>query len=904
MLKVLLIENQTAPGDAVSSFQADADGWGIVLTTVDTVAAGVAALRQGNHQVAVIDLDCSGHHDPASLRLVMAAATATRTAVIALAGEGQEDHVEALIDLGAYECLPRASVTHDTLHRVVRRAALRAALETLQENGERTRRQLTGLEHDVRTALTTIVGYAHLIEHEDNAGRRIGYARLIDQAAASLEEPLRGLSALDLPGLETDLDGAVVIDMAPDLACVVRDGRVVHVNPAGASLLGVSPTALIGRPVDLLVPPDTLGDLVALLGGPVRARRPLPGRLMRADGTDIEVLMSVSPYGGSDQAGSGSVLFVARDVSERARAHREADRQAAFLRAVTDTMVDALVVTDEAGRIERFNKAAERLFGVGAEEIIGRSITLLMPAREARAHDQHMRTYLKTGQSRVIGIGRELRARRLDGSEFPIELALSVVAQEGRRRFVGVIRDITERKEHEEQLVTLATRDPLTGLPNRVLLREHLEKARSRALTPDGPLGFAVLFVDIDHFKKINDTMGHVMGDQVIRAMADRLEKHLRPLDDDMLAHLGGDEFTVFLGEGADSEAVRQRAEALMTDLVRPYDIGGREVFTSVSVGAARFPDDGDDVSTLLRNVDTALHHAKRQKCSSVMFYTPKLSADAVRRLHIETGLRRALERDEFEVHFQPKVDLVSGEVLGAEALLRWDGRDIGKVSPVEFVPVAEETGLVQPIGEWVLRQACAQAATWQQGGLPALRMGVNLSARQFNDPDLAEKVRAILDETALDPAMLDLELTESMLVEDGDQAVRVLKRLKSLGITLSIDDFGTGYSSFGYLKRFPIDYIKIDRSFVVDLPNNADDMAITRAIASMASALRLRLVAEGVETNEQVTFLRTLGCHQGQGFLYSRPVPAAAFEALLKRLNPEGNGVHPAFRDPVPVEV
>ncbi|CCG07274.1 putative bifunctional diguanylate cyclase/phosphodiesterase [Pararhodospirillum photometricum] len=890
MLKVVLIEARSASREVMSALQSGGETWGLAVTTSPSPAAAAALLTREIPSVLVAGVDALVSPEGVSL---MAVALAQGVAVMALAETDRDPRGEQVLDQGAYECLSLETLTREALHRAIRQTALRAALDTLQETGDAGHRLLGVLGRDVRAALSTIVACTERLMEEADPEARRGLGSRIGAAATALEAPLADLSALERSRRHAgDLvqalgGGGVVIDMAPDLVCILQGGVIRHVNPAGAALLGVSPAALIGRRIEVLIHPDALGRLRDVLDRPRGGRRPVPAVLLQGDGGEVDVVVSVAPLGGRERKSLGTLVFLARDVSDRARAHREADRQAAFLRAVTDTMVDALIVADEGGRIERFNKAAERLFGVTAEDMIGRSINLLMPAQEARGHDRHLRTFMKSGCARVIGLGRELRARRLDGSEFPIELALSVVEQEGRRRFVAVVRDITERKEHEAQLVTLATRDPLTGLPNRVLLREHMEQALGTGVP------FAVLFVDIDHFKKINDTLGHVVGDQVIRAMAQRLESHCQPHEGDMVAHLGGDEFTVIVGQVHDAEAVCARAEALMADLIRPYDVAGREVFTTVSVGAVCSPQDGIDVATLLRNVDTAVHHAKRQRRSSVVLYTPKLSADAVRRLHIETGLRRALERNEFDVHYQPKVDLMNGDILGAEALLRWDGRDVGKVSPMEFVPVAEETGLVQPIGEWVLRRACTQAALWRDRGLGPVRMGVNLSARQFNDPDLVTKVRTILEETGLDPSMLDLELTESMLVEDGDQVVAVLRRLKALGITLSIDDFGTGYSSFGYLKRFPIDFIKIDRSFVVDLPNNIDDMAITRAIASMASALRLRLVAEGVETNEQVAFLRTLGCDQGQGFLYSRPVPAVAFEALLRprHLRIEGSG-------------
>jgi diguanylate cyclase (GGDEF)-like protein/PAS domain S-box-containing protein len=784
----------------------------------------------------------------------------------------------------------------DLTPRIGNETKMRAALDEAHEAHETNSRLLGALSHEIRTPLTTVVGFAHMIQADKDGPRVSEYARHIADAAQGLERLLGEL--LDrkrFEDLARDLDGhRLMFDLAPDLMCVVDGGMVRLINPAGASMLGLGVADLRGRPFLEFVQPCCQEVFRSGLADMLSDRGSRMVTLRRVDGVTLEAEVSVVPFG-PEEAGEGhAFLVLARDFTDLEHAHREAREREAWLTAITDTMVDALIVIDGRGRVESFNPAAERMFGYGAEEVLGQSINVLMGAADAMEHDEHLMRFLATGESKVIGIGRELRARRADGSDFPIELALSVMTPDGAPRFVGVIRDITDRKEYERQLMDVATLDPLTGLPNRVLLREKLETAAARA--ERSHRSFAVLFVDLDHFKKINDTLGHMAGDSVIREVGRRVQGHLRPENGDLVAHLGGDEFTMILGGINDREEVRRRADALLADLARPYEFDGREVYTTATLGAALFPEDGADIPTLLRNVDTAVHHAKRGGRGGLAFYQEDLSESAARRLRIETGLRRALEREEFDLHYQAKVDLVTGAVVGAEALLRWDGKDLGKVSPVEFVPVAEETGLVLPIGEWVLRRACEQTRIWVRQGLPPIRMGVNLSARQFSDPDLATKVGRILEETGLAPEMLDLELTESMLVERGDLAVTALNRLKALGITLSIDDFGTGYSSLSYLKRFPIDYLKIDRSFVMDLPDNNDDMAITRAIVSMANALRLRLVAEGIETPEQAEFLKGLGCELGQGYYYSKPVTADAFEQLIRGLE-TGHRGRPTFR-------
>ncbi len=785
---------------------------------------------------------------------------------------------------------------------------LRAALDEAREAHATNSRLLAAISHEARTPLNTIAGFGEMIHGEVlgplSNGRYREYAGDIVRAARQLEQLIGDL--LDRKRYEDmarDLDGhRLMIDLAPDLICVIDgEGRISSINPAGATLLGTDAGAMRWAALASWIHPDYLSLLHEDRELLLSERGPVPAKLLRADGRAVEVeLTAVDFTDRSDPTGRPSAwtLVVARDVSERQRATRKLATSEQWLRKIMETMVDALVVIDETGRVETFNPAAERMFGWTADEIVGKTVNVLMGEDDSRHHDAYMLAYRRTEQSRAVGVGRELEARHKHGRMFPIELALSDVRLEGQRRFIGVIRDISERKRQEGRLMELATRDPLTGLPNRTLFRRRLEQAMAQADLDGGQV--ALLFIDLDHFKRINDTLGHVAGDKVICQAAERLETHAAPGGDDTVAHQGGDEFTMIMTGIPSREVVRERAERVLRDLSRPFVAVGREVYISASIGVGFYPDDGADIPALLKNVDTAVHHAKRLGRDRVTVYDNALSAEMVRRLLIETGLRRALERDEFTLHYQPKVDLARGMVMGAEALLRWTSQDLGPVSPAEFVPVAEETGLVESIGEWVLRQACRQAAGWQAEGLPTIEMGVNLSARQFRDPRLAERVDMILREEGMDPHYLDLELTESMLVDNAEHAVMVLESLKALGLRLSIDDFGTGYSSLSYLKRFPIDTLKIDRSFVMDIPTSPDDVAITQAIIRMASALRLTLVAEGIETAEQMDFLRANGCHLGQGFFYSRPVPADQFRLLLQALK-DGRSA-PGHVDPTPV--
>jgi diguanylate cyclase (GGDEF)-like protein len=478
--------------------------------------------------------------------------------------------------------------------------------------------------------------------------------------------------------------------------------------------------------------------------------------------------------------------------------------------------------------------------------------------------------------------------------------AIRVVHQQGQVQrsesgaevlLTGTLQDVTERREIEQQVRHLAYFDGLTGLPNRRLFQERLhpalEAARRHRRTA------ALLFLDLDRFKRINDTMGHSAGDALLREAADRISASLRltdcvgrpgePGSDSFVARLGGDEFIVLLSEIERVQDAGRVARRLIDALSHPFVVAGQEVFISASLGIAIYPFDGEDPETLLKNADTAMYHAKDQGRNNFQYYTESMNASAFERLVLESSLRKALERGEFVLHYQPQVCLTSGAVVGAEALVRWNHPELGLVPPSGFIGLAEETGLIVPLGLWVLRAACVQGKAWQDEGHRHLRVAVNVSGRQFAQPGFVREVAAILAETGITPALLDLELTETVLMEDAEENLAVLQELKALGVRLSIDDFGTGYSSLGYLRRLPIGALKVDRSFLAGVPSDEDRTTITSAIVALGRSLRLGVIAEGVESPEQVAFLRELGCDEMQGYLVSRPLPPRDFAALLE---------------------
>lgn len=447
------------------------------------------------------------------------------------------------------------------------------------------------------------------------------------------------------------------------------------------------------------------------------------------------------------------------------------------------------------------------------------------------------------------------------------------------------------RRQAEDRIRRLAYYDEVTGLPNRTYFKERLAQATDLARRHGRQL--ALLFLDLDNFKRVNDTLGHSQGDILLREVATRLVANLRrsdavgpgpPGEEERLARLGGDEFTVLLTEIASATDAGVVAARLHEALARPVTLAGEDVIVTASIGIAVYPQDGADVETLVKNADMAMYFAKRAGRNAFRFHTNTMNARALRRLAIENNLRRALERGELSLHYQPQMDVLSGTLSGVEALLRWDSAELGPLPPAEFVPIAEESGLIVPIGEWVLRTACEQARAWQLAGLRLPRVAVNVSVRQFATEGFAEVVGRVLRETALPASALELEITESVLMRDGEAAVATLRALKALGVKLAIDDFGTGYSSLAYLKQFPIDRLKIDRTFVCSLDTDPQDRAIASAVIAMADSLSLSVTAEGVETASQLAFLKARQCAEAQGFLLSRPLPMEELERLLRQ--------------------
>ncbi|MBG6221513.1 diguanylate cyclase (GGDEF)-like protein/PAS domain S-box-containing protein [Janthinobacterium sp. CAN_S1] len=526
--------------------------------------------------------------------------------------------------------------------------------------------------------------------------------------------------------------------------------------------------------------------------------------------------------------------------------------------------------------IEYVNPAFERITGYAAGEVIGQRLEHLQGPAQGR-QDMHAITTAMREQHEGKAIVRHFRK---DGSCYWSELFVAPVHDDGNghvSHFVVAQYDISTVMRFEQELKLQSRHDTLTGLANRLLLRGRMEQAMAMTRRNDLPLW--VVFIDLDRFKFVNDTLGHDAGDLVLKNVAERLRDATREVD--TVARLGGDEFVLLLpqhGKGEPGTAILQR---ILDAVAQPLQLGEYEFLLSCCMGVAVYPDDGQDADTLIKHADIAMYRAKELGRGHWRFYASSMNAGTLARLGLESELRHALERKQFHLEYQPQLDLASGKVVGMEALLRWQHPQLGRIAPINFIGLAEEMGLIIPIGDWVLRTACAQVRAWQVAGHGPLRLAVNLSARQFKQRNLLHAVAQALAETGLDAAHLELELTESMVMHDVEQATTIMRKLKALGVQLSIDDFGTGYSSLAYLRHFPIDVLKIDKTFVSDI-THGDDAAIVRAIISLAHSLRLKVIAEGVETAQQLAFLRQHGCDQMQGYLFSRPLTAPAFEELL----------------------
>jgi diguanylate cyclase (GGDEF)-like protein/PAS domain S-box-containing protein len=648
---------------------------------------------------------------------------------------------------------------------------------------------------------------------------------------------------------------------------VDRGGIVIEWNPQAVATFGFRANQVVGRPL----PPDLRELFDSALASTTR-RLETTGR--RANGEEFPVEVTIDRVGRGDEQTFTAFL---RDISERKRSQVELENREQRFRALVEKSWSGVALLNSDLAFCYAGASTERLLGYTEDDLAGTSFLGYVHPRE-REILREVLSALAAGSSNESHA--ELRFRHRSGIWIWLEaFAQNMLHEPSVGAIVLNYRDVTQRKATEKQLEYQAYYDALTGLPNRLLFRDRVVNAIAQAQR--NRRGVAVMYLDLDHFKLVNDGLGHSLGDALLSEVAARLQSCVRASD--TISRLGGDEFTILLIDTSSSEAIAGVARKILQSFAHPFRVEGHELFVTASIGISIFPGDGEEVETLLKCADSAMYRAKELGRNQAQMFTASMNERYGRRLALEQSLHHALERDELVVHYQPIFDRNRKKIVSLEALVRWDHPERGLVQPAEFIALAEETGLIVPIGEWVLRRVCHDSRSWRAAGLPPMRVGVNIAAPQFQQLSFALVVGSILREYACDPALLELEITETVAVQNIETTTTAMRELKELGIRIAIDDFGTGQSSLVYLKRFPIDTVKIDRAFVRDVTTDESAAAIVSYVINLAHSLRLAVVAEGVETEEQWSFLKLNACDQMQGFLFSQPLPADEAEEFMR---------------------
>ena len=697
----------------------------------------------------------------------------------------------------------------------------------------------------------------------DEAGRLAGYLGTCHDISERRNAELAARArAQEVRLLADNVPVLIAHFSAPDMRCLFA-------NKAYAETWGRDVESVIGHTVEEIIGAEGYRQIEphiqrVLKGETVTYERAIEA----ADGTSRVIEVNLLPQLAEDGAVVAAFVLIS-DITHHRHSEQEVRESEERLRKFAEATHEGIIF-HEKGVLTDCNDAALRLIGYRYEELVGKPV-LDFVAPDSR---DTVLNNIRMGYERPY----EGTILHKNGSRIAVELTGKVMPYKGKHYRMTVVRDIRDRKEAEARIQFLAHHDILTGLPNRVLLMDRLEFILASARRRDGKAG--ILFMDLDNFKTVNDSLGHAAGDALLRLVASRIEGALRSVD--VVSRLGGDEFLVILPDLENEQSPVAVAEKLLAAVSEPVVLEGQSLSVTPSIGIAVFPRDGDGAETLIRNADAAMYLAKDRGRSNFQFFSEGLSQTAFNTLSFETRLREAIRGEAFELHYQPQVRVDTGRLVGVEALIRWPQADGTTVMPNDFIPVAEQRGLIMPIGAWVLRNACRQNRLWQTSGLPRVPVAVNLSAIQFKQRNLVEEVEKVLADTGLEAAWLEFELTESMLMEETPELMRNLEGLRWLGVKLAIDDFGTGHSSLTHLKRFPIDKLKIDRTFVRDIATDPDDRAITAAIVDLARNMGITSIAEGVETEAQLEFLRRRGCDEMQGFLAGRPLPASGAAAYL----------------------
>ncbi|WP_428827476.1 EAL domain-containing protein [Azonexus sp. IMCC34842] len=816
---VLLVEDEPDDARLIKEALAGSVGRSYQVECVTLLSAALARLAQSAVDVVLLDLTLPDGQGIAVFDQVFKAAP--RALILVLSGASDEELAHQAVQLGAHDYFTKGHVD------------------------------------------------AHWLPH---ALRYIMERKASRDALLDSEERFRAMS-----------------DASP-LGIFVSDaqGDCVYTNAAYHKISGLDFEQALGTKWSTAIHAADRQRIVAEWRDAVRGQEPYQTevRFMRGDGSIVWTRLNAAPmHDGSTLRGRVQIV---EDITERKATELELQQATEALfeekeraQVTLNSIGDAVLSTNLAGNVTYLNRVAERMTGWSADDAQGKPLAEVFRIVDGTTREATVNpAQLAITENRIVGLEMNSVLIRRDGYESPIEDSSAPIHNRDGQVSGAVIvfHDVSESRAMAMKMSHLAQHDFLTGLPNRLLLTERFLQAIAQAMRHRKQV--ALLYLDLDYFKNINDSLGHEVGDRLLKSIAVRLVDCVRTTD--TVCRQGGDEFVILLAEIENQQDAAQVAEKLLAALTVPHSIDKHELHITLSIGISIFPDDGISADAVMQNADTAMYFAKAKGRNNFQFFTADMNTRAVQRLFVESSLRRALLQGEFELHYQPKINIASGQITGAEALIRWQDPELGIVYPGQFVRIAEECGLIVPIGRWVLREACRQVQVWLDYGLRAVPVAVNISAIEFRHVDFIEELALILEETGLAPRYLELELTESILMHEAEASASVLEQLKAMGVQLAIDDFGTGYSSLSYLNRFPIDTLKIDQSFVRDVPGNADDAAIVSAVISMGKSLKQRVVAEGVETAEQLAFLQNQQCDEGQGFLFSYPLPAGDFSRLL----------------------
>ncbi len=732
-------------------------------------------------------------------------------------------------------------------------------------------------------ALFTIRGTAREIT------ARIAAKEEVSKANAGLEERvMRRTGELGEAVKRLRLQTAALEAAANSIVITDGSGAITWVNQAFTTMTGYSKEEVMGKTPRVLKSGEQPEAYYAELWSIISSGKVWTGEIVnrRKDGTTYTEEMTITPVSQGEGRADTQFIAIKQDISERKQAEQALRRAEEKYRAIFEDAVIGIFQASADGRLLSVNRVFAEIHGYDSPEQMLSELSNLNAPAQLVVEPKRIDGLRSALEEKELVRDFELEVYRRDRSERVVLVNVRAVRDASGKMMLyeGTVEDITARKVAEERVQFLAYYDALTGLPNRTLLQDRLATALAGARRRKDKV--ALLFLDLDRFKLINDSLGHSFGDLLLQEVAQRLKKWAR--EQDTVARLGGDEFLIVLTGVKNIADAAVAADRMMKSMTTGFVVQGRPLSITCSLGISVFPEHGTNSETLIKNADAAMYFAKENGRNTFRFFAKDLSAQAVERLTLENSLRPALEKKEFFLMYQPQVDIDTGGIIGLEALLRWHHPNLGLVSPDRFIQIAENIGLIVPIGEWVLRTACCQAREWQDKGLPAVTVAVNISAIQFRQEGFCKLIRRVLDETGLAPQCLELELTESLLLENADLMLSVVQELKAMGLTLAIDDFGTGYSSLSYLKHFPVSKIKIDRSFIRDVAGNPDDAAITTAIISMAKSLNLKVIAEGVEDDAQMSFLRTQRCDEIQGYYFSKPLAVDKVAEKLRGNNSE----------------